>query len=99
MAAFMATVSGQMAKVFACRSSTRPPWQLGWRTNHLLFPAVALAGLVSGLALSVAPVARTFDQALPSLVGWLIAVATAPVVLVVGATAKRLTQRAPRAAS
>ena len=34
-AAFAAVVIGQAANAFACRSATRPPWLLGWRSNRL----------------------------------------------------------------
>jgi len=34
-AAFAAVVFGQVANAFACRSTVRPVWRLGWRTNRL----------------------------------------------------------------
>lgn len=80
-AAFAAVVIGQMANVFACRSASRPPWKLGWRSNRLLlwavgFELVALAGF-----LVVGPVARLLGQAIPSATAFAAACLAAPLVL------------------
>ena len=40
-AAFTAVVLGQVANAFACRSTRRPVWQVGWPTNRLLLGAIA----------------------------------------------------------
>jgi magnesium-transporting ATPase (P-type) len=87
-AAFMAVVLGQSANAFACRSATRWPGALGWTTNRFLIPAV-LAGLAFSLAvLFVDPIARELGHANPPLAGWLVAGATAVIVLAVDAIDK-----------
>ena len=35
-AAFVVVVLAQTANAFACRSSTLPPWRIGWLTNRML---------------------------------------------------------------
>ena len=92
-AAFTAVVVGQMANAFACRSGTRHALAVGWNGNHLLRVAVVveLAALVAFLF--VGPVARALDQSPPRLVPLLVALATAPVVLVVDGIDKTHRQR------
>jgi magnesium-transporting ATPase (P-type) len=81
-AAFMAVIVGQTANAFACRSSTKSPWELGWTSNRYLFPAILFALVFSLAAISVGPVATQLDQAFPSWAGWAAAVATWPVLLI-----------------
>jgi magnesium-transporting ATPase (P-type) len=79
-AAFVTVVLAQGANAFACRSGRWPPWRIGWSTNRLLPPAVAV-GTTLGLAtLVIPPVAVAFGQAVPSWPGWLVA-CSAPVIL------------------
>lgn len=88
-AAFITVVLAQTANVFACRSSSRWPGALGWFTNRLLVPA-ALTGLViSLLELWVPPIARLLGQWNPPLWGWIVALASMPVLLAVDALDKR----------
>lgn len=88
-AAFITVVLAQTANVFACRSSSRWPGALGWFTNRLLVPA-ALTGLViSLLELWVPPIARLLGQWNPPLWGWVVALASMPVLLAVDALDKR----------
>jgi magnesium-transporting ATPase (P-type) len=72
-AAFTAVVVGQMANAFACRSTVRPPWALGWRTNRLLLLAVALELGALTFFLLVPPVARQLEHTWPH--GWSLVVA------------------------
>ncbi|RVW08726.1 cation-transporting P-type ATPase [Prescottella agglutinans] len=80
-AAFTAVVLGQIANAFACRSATRPVWQLGWFTNRLLVWAVAAEFVVLVGLLTVGPVAALLGQSPPSIAGWAIAVAGMPALL------------------
>lgn len=89
-AAFITVVLAQTANVFACRSSSRWPGALGWFTNRLLVPA-ALTGLaISLVELWVPPIARLLGQWNPPLWGWVVALASMPVLLAVDALDKRL---------
>ena len=80
-AAFMAVVVGQTANAFACRSATRWPGSLGWLTNRLLPVAVGVGLGFSLFALFVPALARELGQMSPPPAGWLVAIATAPVLL------------------
>ncbi len=99
-AAFMAVIFGQKANVFACRSSTQWPGTLGWTTNRLLIPAASIEMVFALVVLLVAPVANRFDQANPSLGGWVVALAAAPAMLGIDALnkARRARSRPPRPA-
>ncbi|MDP7707350.1 cation-transporting P-type ATPase [Mycobacterium sp. TY815] len=89
-ATFITVVLAQTANVFACRSSSRWPGALGWFTNRLLVPA-ALTGLaISLVELWVPPIARLLGQWNPPLWGWVVALASMPVLLAVDALDKRL---------
>ena len=92
-AAFLTIVLAQKANASACRSSTRRPGQLGWTSNRMLL----WTGLVE-LAFAVAvvcvdPIADRLEQANPPLWGWVVAVASMPVVLAVDALDKHLRDR------
>jgi magnesium-transporting ATPase (P-type) len=80
-AAFAAVVFGQMANAFACRSSRRPPWQLGWGTNPLLVWAVAVELVALGGFLFIPPVADALEHAPPPAVAAGVAVLAVPAVL------------------
>lgn len=89
-AAFITVVFAQTANVFACRSSSRWPGALGWTTNRLLIPAALLGLSFSLLELWVPPIARLLGQLNPPLWGWVVALASAPVLLAVDALDKRV---------
>jgi calcium-translocating P-type ATPase len=80
-AAFAAVVLGQAANAFACRSATRSPWHLGWRSNRLLLWAVAVELTALAIFLVVPPVANLLDQAVPPIAGLAAAALAAPLVL------------------
>jgi magnesium-transporting ATPase (P-type) len=92
-ATFMAIVLGQKANVFACRSSTRRPDQIGWRTNPLLLKVMVVELAFALIVLLVPVVAGVLDQANPPLWGWAVAVATMPLMLVVDALEKHHRRR------
>ncbi len=87
-AAFAAVVLGRAANAFACRSSSRWPGALGWRTNRLLLPAIGIGVAFSLVVLLVPPIAHGLDQANPPLLGWLAALAAPMAVLAVDAVDK-----------
>ncbi|CAH0130929.1 MULTISPECIES: cation-translocating P-type ATPase [unclassified Arthrobacter] len=89
-AAFAAVVLGQMANAYACRSSTRPPWQLGWFTNRLLLWSVLFELAALGVFLGVEPVAALLGQAPPPPQGWAMALLAVPAVLAADYLYKRL---------
>jgi calcium-translocating P-type ATPase len=96
-AMFATVVLGQMANAFACRSSTRPAWEIPWRLNPLLVVAVGTELLLAvGLALFFEPIASVLGQSPPPAPGWVLAVATVPVVLLADAAFKRRHRRAMR---
>ncbi|KRE22428.1 cation-transporting P-type ATPase [Agromyces sp. Soil535] len=95
-AAFITVVFAQAANAFACRSSTKWPGALGWTTNRLLIPGIAIGVAVSLLVLWVPPVARALGQANPPLWGWAVAFASIPILLAVDALDKHLRARAGR---
>jgi magnesium-transporting ATPase (P-type) len=80
-AAFTAVVLGQFANAYACRSSSRPPWKLGWFSNPMLQWAVLaeLAGLL--VFLFVPAVAGLLGHSPPSALGAALALVAVPAVL------------------
>jgi magnesium-transporting ATPase (P-type) len=84
-AAFLTVVIAQTANAFACRSSTRWPGALGWFTNRLLLVGIGFALVFSLAVLFIAPIADELGQTNPPLIGWLVAVASAGVLLAVDA--------------
>ena len=98
-AAFASVVIGQVANSFACRSATRPPWQLGWRTNRLLLWAVAVELVALAGFLLIPPVADLLDHAPPALPAFAVALTAAPAVLLVDWLHKRHRRRHSPASS
>ena len=87
-AAFTAVVLGQVANVFACRSTVQPQWAIGWTTNRLLLGAVvAELAMLAGF-LYLPPIADLLGQAPPSLVGFAVALLAIPAVLAADAIQK-----------
>jgi magnesium-transporting ATPase (P-type) len=94
-AAFMTVVLAQTANAFACRSSTRWPGALGWFTNRLLVVAVIVELAFSLLVLWWPAVAAILGHANPPLAGWVVALASMPIVIAVDAADKALRARRP----
>jgi magnesium-transporting ATPase (P-type) len=92
-AAFAAVVIGQAANGFACRSATRSPWALGWRSNRLLLWAVGAELLALVGFIAIGPVARLLGQAIPPLTALGAACFAAPLVLCADALHKRVRRR------
>lgn len=92
-AAFAAVVLGQMANAYACRSSTRPPWRLGWFTNRLLLWSVLFELAALGVFLGAGPVAALLGHAPPPPQGWGVASLAIPAVLAADYLYKSLRHR------
>jgi hypothetical protein len=92
-AAFTAVVIAQFANAFACRSTTGPPWRIGWATNRLLVGAVMIELFLLLGFLGLPVVARTLDHAIPPLAGALVAVLAAPALLAGDTVHKRILAR------
>jgi magnesium-transporting ATPase (P-type) len=88
-AAFSAIVLGQLANAFACRSETRWVGRLDLAGNRLLLGAVASELIVLGIFLGVPFLADLLGGAAPTALGWVLAAAAIPTVLVADAAAKR----------
>ncbi|GAA4369694.1 cation-translocating P-type ATPase [Agromyces bauzanensis] len=95
-AAFMTVVAAQTANAFACRSSTKWPGALGWTTNRLLIPAAAIELAFSLVVLWVPPIAMAIGHQNPPLWGWVVAIASMPILIAVDAFDKHLRARRPR---
>ena len=80
-AAFAAVIIGQAGNAFACRSATRSPARLGWRSNRLLLWGVAVELVALIAVLIVPPAARFLGQAFPPWAGLACALLAAPLVL------------------
>jgi calcium-translocating P-type ATPase len=81
---FLVVVTTQTANAFACRSTRRTPWQLGWCANRLLCIAVTVE-FVAALAMLWTPLAHALGQADPGPVGWALAAAAAVLLVLVDA--------------
>jgi calcium-translocating P-type ATPase len=95
-ATFVTIVLAQTANAWACRSSTRRPDQLGWTTNRLLLVTASIELAFTMAVVFVGPVADLLGHASPPLWGWVVAVASMPVMLAVDALDKRHRHLHPR---
>jgi magnesium-transporting ATPase (P-type) len=92
-AAFTAVVLGQVANAFACRSTVRPVWKVGWTTNRLLLGAiVAELAMLAGF-LSLPLFADLLDQAPPTWAGFATAMLAIPAVILADTIQKRAVRR------
>jgi hypothetical protein len=94
-ATFTTVVIAQTVNAWACRSTTRWPGSLGWWSNRLLVWAAAIELAIAGVFLFVPGLASLLDQALPSVAGWAVALASAPAMLAVDALDKARRRRPP----
>jgi magnesium-transporting ATPase (P-type) len=67
---FLSVVATQTVNAFACRSTRRPAWALGWCTNRLLCLAVAVEFAAALVMLLWEPVASALGHANPGFLGW-----------------------------
>jgi magnesium-transporting ATPase (P-type) len=88
-AAFLSVVAGQAANAFACRSTRRPAWELGWFSNRFLLTAITI-GVGFALSLFIIPAAaELLGQQWPPAGAWIVILASAPAVVLVDAMWKR----------
>ncbi len=92
-ATFTAIVLAQTANAFACRSATRWPGSLGWMTNRLLIPAVAIDLAIAAAFIFIPLLAGALGQAPPTWAGWAAAIASAVALLGVDAAYKAVRRR------
>ncbi len=92
-AAFTAVVLGQFANAFACRSTARTFWKLGWTTNRLLLGAMAAELAMLAAFLFFPPIADLLDQAPPSWAGFGVALLAIPAVLIADTMTKSASSR------
>jgi hypothetical protein len=79
-----------MANAFACRSTTLPAWRLPILGNKVLIVAVIVELAITAGFMFIRPVAEVLGHESPPGVGWAIALASIPVLLVVDALHKTL---------
>ncbi|MGZ7018844.1 MAG: cation-translocating P-type ATPase [Acidimicrobiia bacterium] len=92
-AAFTAVVLGQVANAFACRSTIRPVWTIGWTTNRLLLGAiVAELAMLAGF-LYIPPLADLLDQSGPTWAGFAVALLALPAVILADTLQKAWVRR------
>lgn len=89
-AAFLALGIGQMANAFACRSTTRWPGSLGWKTNPRLLIALGVQASLLATFLLVRPLATVLGQMPPRGLGLWIALLAFPAVLLADGLQKKL---------
>jgi hypothetical protein len=81
-------VRGQVANAFACRSTVRPVWRVGWTTNRLLLGAlVAQLGMLAAV-LYFRPLADLLGRAGATAAGFAVALLAVPSVVAADAAQK-----------
>lgn len=88
--AFAAIACGQMANAFACRSSVTPVWRMRLFGNPLVVAAVAAEAALLLVFLGVPPVADLLGGGWPNGLGWALALAAAPAVILVDGMSKAI---------
>ncbi|MQW77860.1 HAD-IC family P-type ATPase [Nocardioides sp. dk4132] len=91
--AFAAIALGQIANAFACRSASRPVWQMRPTGNRLLLAAVAAEVVLLLVFLGVPWMRDLLGGGWPSGLGWALAALAVPAVLVADASSKALGRR------
>lgn len=92
-AAFTAVVLGQVANAFACRSTIRPFWKIGWTTNKLLLGAIVAEIAMLAAFVYLQPLADLLDQAPPTGIGFAVAALAIPAVLAADTMQKAVLRR------
>jgi magnesium-transporting ATPase (P-type) len=94
-AAFSAVVLGQLANAYACRSTRRPVWRVGWRSNPLLAWAVVAELVMLVAFLCLPPLAHLLDHRPPPALGLAAAALAMPAVVLADAAQKAWRRRHP----
>ena len=92
-ATFATVAVGQTANAFACRSTDEWAGRIGWLSNRPLVIAALIELAITGCFLFVPPVADALGHAQPAAAGWVVALLSAPAVLVADLAEKRLRHR------
>ncbi len=87
-AAFMTVVVAQKANAWACRSISRPPWQLGWTSNRLLVVAASFELVFAFAVMLIPALADRLEHRMPPAWTWSIILSSAVAVLTVDAVWK-----------
>jgi hypothetical protein len=83
---------GTAANAFACRSSSRPAWRLGWFPNRFLIVSVIVELAFAIAVVTIPAAARLLDHRWPPAATWALVplpACSAPAVLLVDGTWKR----------
>ncbi|RZQ65900.1 cation-translocating P-type ATPase [Amycolatopsis suaedae] len=94
--AFTAIVLGQLGNALSCRSESRWIGRTGLRGNPLLWYAVAVELALLPVFLLLPPLPELLGGDLPSPLGWVLAMATVPVVWLADTLHKALRARGPK---
>jgi magnesium-transporting ATPase (P-type) len=92
-AAFATVVLAQTANAFACRSTVRPVWKMHFLGNRLLIMGAGTGLLIGGLFLFLPSIADLLGHENPTWPGWLIALASIPLLVMVDAIHKRVVRK------
>jgi magnesium-transporting ATPase (P-type) len=92
-AAFATVVLAQTANAFACRSTVRPVWRMRFWGNRLLIAGAGTGLLMAAVFLFVPSVAELLGHQSPTWPGWLLALASIPLLLIVDGIHKRIVRR------
>jgi magnesium-transporting ATPase (P-type) len=91
--AFAVIALSQMANAYACRSETRPAWDVPPQTNRLVAFAVVAELVLLTMLLAVPRLADLLGGSWPAPTGWAMGVAAAGLLLAVDAAHKRVRRR------
>ncbi len=94
-AAFLTVVVAQSANAFACRSTRRPAWRLGWFGNRFLVISVLIELAFAIAVIAIPSAAGLLDHRWPPAAAWIPILLSAPAVLVVDAAWKRAQRPEP----
>jgi magnesium-transporting ATPase (P-type) len=89
-AAFATVVLAQTANAFACRSTTRPVWRMHFLGNRLLIVGAGTGLLMAGVFLFLPSIADLLGHQNPTGPGWLVALASIPLLVMVDGIHKRI---------
>ncbi|MEX2651655.1 MAG: cation-transporting P-type ATPase [Acidimicrobiia bacterium] len=92
-AAFATVVLSQTANAFACRSTVRPVWKMHFLGNRLLIVGAGAGLLMAGLFLFLPSVADLLGHQSSTWPGWLVALASIPLLLMVDGIHKRILRK------
>lgn len=94
---FAAVVFGQLTNAFACRSESRWIGVTGWRGNPLLLGSIAIELVLLGVFLYLPPLPGLLGGSGPAPMGWALALAAIPAVILADTGYKALAARRHRA--